>query len=341
MARKEMFHVNQLTVNTINGFPYAGGMGIGEQFYLVPATSSTSLYREFLLANGVDPTKIYSTLAAAESDMKANRNDVLYVFPGDHAVTASITWDKSVTSIVGVTSPNQRYQPSTLTTGGTRIKCVTTGIDNILNITGDYVSLYNFGTYNSYDAAGNVCDIKVAGRNFYAEGCSFRGGTGAAQIAAVAGVPVYINSAVAGGGNAAWFKNCVLGSSGNTTRTAGPGCLYCVGGAAAGFSIKFDDCEFQSRIEAETGSQVSQVLLEANYAVDRELLFNRCNFYNFVENLANQLDVMCVDECTTTHTITISAGCTFSGIDAVATPMTYVKNCASVGHATGGFGVNS
>jgi len=342
MARREQFSVNKLTVGTINGAAMNCLMGRGEAYYLVPATSSTSLYRSWLEANGLDPTKMFLTAATAEDAMKANRGDTLFILPGDHAVTASITWDKSNTNIVGVGSVNQRFQPSTLTVGGVRVKCVTTGIDNIFNITGDYVSLYNFGTFNSYDAAGNVCDIKIAGRNFYAEGCSFRGGTGATQIAtAVAGIPVYINSAVAGGGNAAYFKNCVLGSSGNTTRTKGPSCLYAIGGAAAGFNIVLEDCILSSRCEAQTGNQVSMVLLEGAYAVDRELLFKGCNFYNFVENLANRLDVAIVDECTTTHTITIDQTTTLSGVDAWATPMTYVQCAAPVGYVTGGIGVNS
>lgn len=342
--RYEQLSVNALTVGTINGIPSGGfnGVGIGESFYLVPADSSTSLYRSLLADRGVNMANVFSSLVYAEDAMKANRGDTLFVFPGDHAVTASITWDKSQTNIVGVGSPNQRYQPSTLTTGGVRIKCVTTGIDNILNITGDYVSLYNIGTFNSYDAAANVCDIKIAGRNFYAEGCAFRGGTGATQVAtAVSGVPLYFNSAVAGGGNAAWIKNCTIGSAGNTDRTKGPGCVYFVGGAAAGFAVKFENCELVSRISTANANQSCLVLLEANYAVDRELLFKGCNFYNFVENLASRLDYAIQDECTTTHTITIDQACTASGIDNWTNAATYIQVAAPQGYITGGMGVSS
>lgn len=336
MARREQFSVNKLTVGTINGAAMNCLMGRGEAYYLVPATSSTSLYRSWLEANGLDPTKMFLTAATAEDAMKANRGDTLFILPGDHAVTASITWDKSNTNIVGVGSVNQRFQPSTLTVGGVRVKCVTTGIDNIFNITGDYVSLYNFGTFNSYDAAANVCDVKIAGRNFYAEGMSFRGGNGATQVAtAVSGLPLYFNSSVAGGGNAAYLKDCIIGSSGNANRTLGPGCVYFVGGAAAGFSVEFENCRFASRISTASANQSCLVLLEANYAVDRDLLFNRCNFYNFVENLASLLDYCIQDECATTHNIVLNQ-CTMSGIDAWCNVATYCFSTSPNAGSDGG-----
>jgi hypothetical protein len=81
MARHEQFNVTDLTVSTINGAAMDALMGNGEAYYLVPDTSSTSLYREMLLSRGLDPTKMYTTLAAAEDAMKANRGDTLYVYP--------------------------------------------------------------------------------------------------------------------------------------------------------------------------------------------------------------------------------------------------------------------
>jgi hypothetical protein len=338
--RYEQFTVNQLTAGTINGFPYPGRVGMGEAFYLVAADSATSLYRSQLVANGVDPSKIFATLATAEAAMSAYRNDTLYIFPGDHAVTASITWDKSVTNIVGVGSINQRFQPSTLTVGGVRIKCVTTGIDNILNITGDYVSMYNIGTFNSFDIATNVCDIKIAGRNFYAEDCSFRGGNGATQVATnTAGVPLYFNTAVAGAGNAALLKHCVIGSSGNTNRTLGAGCAYFKGGAAAGFSVTFEDCEFHSRISTANADDSCLILLDGNYAVDRGLLFKGCFFYNFVENLASKLDFAIHDNCGTTH-MNVLMGCACAGIDAWSNTTTYTYVASGPAqHAEGGIAV--
>ncbi len=322
------------------GIPiYGGGVlgpGTGNVFHLVVEKASTDLYYKMLLDRGVDENSIFATLTEAEEAMTSDQNDVLLVYPGDHIQTATITWDKDSTSIVGCGGPNQAYQPSTLTNGGVRISTVTSAQNNILNITGHYVSLYNLGTINTYSGASNICDIKIAGRNFYAENCSFRGGNGATQVATDgAGVPIYINSAVAGGGNAARFVNCVIGSSGNTTRTKGPGCVYVAGGAAAGFGMSFEHCRFSSRIETASSDNVCQIRLAANYAVDRELYFNDCLFYNFSENHGTQLVVGIDDECATTHSI-ILKNCAFHGMDAICNVATHAFTSDAQPHTNGG-----
>uniref|UniRef100_A0A6M3LAR8 Pectate lyase n=1 Tax=viral metagenome TaxID=1070528 RepID=A0A6M3LAR8_9ZZZZ len=325
-------------IMTATGF----GPGMGKIKYLCVDGSSTSQYEPWLWDQGVKESEIFYDLATAYAAMEAYRNDILLVLPGDHIQTAQLTWDKDATALVGCGSLNQRFQGSTYVSGGIRISCVTAAVTDILNITADYFSMYNIGTFNSAANTGNKSDINISGKNFYADHCAFRGGNNATQIAnATAGIPIWVDSAIAGGGNAMWIKNSMIGSAGNTTRTKGPGCMYFEGGAAAGFNPVIENCLLSTRCEVETGSQTCMILLEANYAVDRELLFKGCNFYNFVENLANKLDVCITDECATTHTITIDQTCTLSGVDAWATPMTYVQCSAPVGYVTGGIGLNA
>lgn len=276
MARHEQFSINQLTVGTINGVVMDQLMGRGEAFYLVPDTSSTSLYRDWLLSKGLDPTKMYTSFATAEDAMKSNRGDTLYIFPGDHAVTSAVTWDKNQTNIVGVGGVNQRQQPSTLTTGGVRVKCVTAAIAEILDVTGSYVSMYNVGWFNSAADTGNLYDILVESRNFYAEGCAFRGGNSSTQTGnASAGIPLGIGS-----GYAARFVNCQIGQSGNATRTTGPGCVKFITGGHGG--IDFIDCDFQMRSET-TGANPSAFLVQET-SLDRITRFIDCTIYNFSEN---------------------------------------------------------
>ena len=317
------------------------GPGVGEIYYLVAARGQTDHYYWLLKKRGVRDSKIFTSLSAGYDQMQDEQNDCLLVYPGNHVQTASLTWDKDSTFIVGAGSINQRFQPTTLTEGGVRLTCTTAAVAEILSITGDYVSMYGIGTHNTAADTGNKADIKISGKNFFADYCAFRGGTNATQVQnATAGIPVWVASTSNGAGNALWIRNSMIGSAGNTTRTKGPGCLYFEGGGG-GFNPVIENCLLSTRCEVQTGNQSCMVLLEAAYAIDRELLFKGTNFYCFVENLANRLDVAITDECTTTHTITITPGCSFSGIDAVATPMTYVQNAASVGHATGGFGLNS
>lgn len=317
------------------------GPGIGEIFYLVK-NRTTDVYYNLLLERRVPEDQIFTTIATAEDAMTAGRNDTLFVYPGDHIVTSSITWDKSMTNIVGVGSKNQRFQPSTLTAGGVRLTCTTTAVAEILNITGDYVSLYGVGTFNSAADTGNKSDINISGKNFFADYCSFRGGNSSTQTQnATAGIPIWVDSAIAGAGNAMWVRNSVIGSAGNTDRTKGPGCVYFEGGAAAGFNPVFENCLLSTRISTANLNQSCLVLLEGNYAVDRELLFKNCNFYNFVENLASQLDYAIQDECATTHSITIDQNCTATGIDAWTNAVTYIKVCAPLPSVVGGMGTTS
>jgi hypothetical protein len=309
----------------------------GDIFYLA---KSDSQYLTMLQeVHKVPDANLFTDLTAAENAMVANRGDVLLVFPGDHTVSASITWDKSMTSIIGVGSKNQRFQPSTLTTGGIRLSCTTVGVAEILNITGDYVSMYGVGTFNSAASTSNKSDINISGRNFYAELCAFRGGNSSTQTAnATAGIPIWVDSAIAGAGNAMWLYRCQIGSSGNADRTKGPGCIYFEGGAAAGFNPVIEQCLLSGRHSAST-NQSCLVLLEANYSIDRELLFKGCNFYNFVENLASLMDYVIQDECGTTHMITIDPDCTMTGIDAWCNVATYCFATQANAASDGGKGI--
>jgi len=322
------------------GLPVLGQAGCGEIFHLV-TNKTTDTYYGLLSDRKVSEDTIFTTLATAYAAMTTNQNDTLYVYPGDHVQTASLTWAKDATNIIGVGSINQRFQPSTLTTGGVRISCTTAAVDSIIDFTGNYVSLYNIGTFNSAASTSNKCDIKISGKNFFADYCSFRGGNSSTQTAnATAGIPIWVASSVAGGGNAMWIRNSVIGSAGNADRTKGPGCIYFEGGAAAGFNPVIENCLLSTRASAST-NQCCLVLLEANYSVDRELLFKGCNFYNFVENLASLVDYAIQDECATTHMITIDSRCTATGIDYWSNAPTYCFVCAPASDGHGGIGTAS
>lgn len=340
--RREQMSIGELTVNRILGNGIKSESDNGYNFHLVKSKVGTDLYYEALQAKGINDKYIFATLATAEDAMVGDRGDTLYVWPGDHLVTASITWDKNNTRIIGCGSENQGYQPGTLTAGGVRLTCVTTGISEILNITGHYVSMGYLGTYNSFDAAGNYCDIRVAGKNFYGKRLSLRGGNGATQLATIgSGVPLIIDTSVAGAGNGLLIEDSIIGSSGNNARTYGPGCVQFPGGAAAGFGMKFKNTRFSTRIEAATANRVGLINLAANYAVDRELEFDGCTFYNFVQNLGTGPTYVFRDACGTTHQIILKGCHANKGFTSWTDAATYLSSSNPVSYLTGGIGVNS
>jgi len=279
-------------------------------FHLVK-NKATDLYYAKLKALGVDDSRIFTTLASAYGALTSNQEDWLFVYPGDHVQTASLTWAKHNTNIQGMGSKNQRHQPSTLTTGAVRISCVTAAIANILNITGKYVQMFDIGTFNSAANTGNLTDIVVAGRNFYAERCAFRGGNNATQVGnALAGIPVTLITDA----YASKWADCEFGSAGQTTRTTGPGFMRFA--AASGGMHRFDRCMFQMRSET-SGDDVSGFTVEEN-ALDRLTIFNNCAFYNFSENWGALPDHMFKISQTSTFDILLQGGCGMVGFDTLS-----------------------
>jgi hypothetical protein len=325
MGRFEQLTVGELTVGTINGYladTLGLGPGLGDIWYVAPTDASTARYRSKLISNGVAGDHLFSTLAAAENAAIASRNDVVCVLPGSYTVTASLTWDKNQTHLVGLGGPNQFYCPTTATNGAVKLYCATSAVDNILAIAGNYNQIHGIQTQNTYNGTSNVCDVKVQARNTFIKNCHFRGGNGAGQLGANAGIPLYIDSSVAGGGNGFRAENCTFGTSGNSARTSGPGAVYFVGGAAAAFNPVFKNCTFEMRCETTGSSNPKLIHLAANYAVDRMLLFDDCIFYSFWENMGGNVDYAIVDACTTTHSIVLK-NCAMAGIDAWCNVSTY------------------
>lgn len=312
--RREQMTINELTVNkcSLQGFGVNQGVG-GEVFHLVTSKVGTNLYYEMLRKNGVNDQRIFATLASAYTNMASDQGDRLYVWPGDHIQTESLTWAKHDTSIIGAGSINQAYQPGTLPGGQVRISCATTSIGEIINFTGHSVTMYGIGTRNVFSAVDNYCDIRISGKNFYGKRISLRGGDGALQLSTVgAGVPLIVDTSVAGAGNGMLIEESVIGSSGNTKRTYGPGCVQFIGGAVAGFGMKFKNTRFSTRIEVATNNSVGLIQLLADYAVDRELEFEDCSFYNFTENLGTGPTYVFRDACTSTHQIVIKGNCSMN-----------------------------
>jgi len=317
------------------------GAGVGELFYLVDDKAQADLYYWLLKKRGVRDSKIFTDVATAYASMEAGQNDTLLVYPGDHITTSALTWDKDSTFIVGAGSRNQSCGPGTAIEGQIRFSSTTAAQYAIFYVTAHHVSMYNIQTYNNGANTGNLCDVKFGtnSRNFYAENCGFRGGNNAtANAGATSGIPLYFH-AEASAGNAARFKSCWIGNSGNYTRSAGPGCMYFAAGAAKGLHIEVEDCVLATRIETSGSAEVCLVHLAGNYATDRYLLFKNTMFYNFWENKAGTLDYAIVDANGTSHD-TIVQGCALIGVDAWSNVTTHTWSVTANAGTDGGKGAN-
>ena len=328
---------NFLTL-TLNQGPQ---LGPGDIFFL--CASSTDLYYTRLLNEGVPSDHLFTDLTTANAALTSEQGDNLLIFPGDHIQTASTTISASGARLIGMGGPNQAYQPGTLPAGQVRISNVTASVAQVLLVTGMSVCMYGLGTYNNAGTS-NLADLKVQGRNFYASRCSFRGGnTASGQLDTNgAGVPVIMDATATGYSNGALFEDCTIGSSGNGIRSKGPGCLKFLGpGANAGFGQHFVRCTFSSRVEIATANNVGLIDVSGNGAVDREVLFESCNFYNFVVNLGTGPTYVARDSCGTTHQL-IFHNCSYNkGFTSWTDAATYVSVSTPASNLTGGLGLNA
>jgi hypothetical protein len=317
----------------LNGLP----LGPGKTFFMVDSTSN---YYTRLQNMGVASDNIVSSLSEGKALMTSDQGDNLLIFPGTYLSSASLTWDINDSKLIGVASPNQTYQPSTMTGGGVKLKCVTTTVAQILNVTGKYVQMHNIGTQNTYDAAGNISDIRLStgSVNFYAKNCAFRGGTGATQVGtADCGVGLYVDTSVAGAGNGMIFENCLFGSSGNTIRTVGASCVTFGGGTAAGgFEPRFIDCQFANYSNT---SGVYFINAASNAVFDRFLAFKRCSFYNFCNPATPLAEAIHCNNDTAWIIIDACSGFGFTKWASTGVIHTYVS--APLGYTTGGIAIAS
>jgi len=313
---------------------------VGQVHFAAPAGSATSLYDEWLRRDMDVPAALMHTgnsaIDEAYDNCEAYRNDVVLIAPGDYVRTASKTLSKSSTHLVSLGGPNQRHCPTTLTPGAVRVYCATTSIDNIFNITGDYVQIHGIQTMNTYSHNSNRCDWLISGKNIYMRHIRPRGGNGANQLNhADGGVPIIVASGTAGAGNGFTVEDSFIGSAGNNARSVGVGAVLFEGGAVAGFAPVFRRCTFEMRCETTGSANPKLIHLADNYAVDRYLLFDDCFFYNFWENLAGKPDYCIVDACATTHAIVLK-NCSQFGFDAWCDVATYCFTTSPIANTDGG-----
>lgn len=328
---------------TIGWWNVYGGMlppGMGNVFHLVTAKNSTDTYYSQLTELGVDDGAIFSALSTAYDAMRTLKGDTLCIYPGDHVQTASLTWDKDDTRVVGMGSANQYYQPSTLTSGGVRLTCKTAAVAQILSITGDYVQIHGIGTHNTAASASNLSDLLISGKNLLLNKCAIRGGTeGTTQLVAAspyAGIPL-----IFAGGNGFQAFDCMIGSSGNSARTKGSGGVRFGTGGGGTFAPKFVRCDFTMRCEIATNDNVGFITLVGNYCIDRSLILDNCNFYNFTENLGTNPTYVIRDACATTHQIIVKDSSYNKGFTSWTDAATYISVSTPVSHLTGGLGLNA
>lgn len=210
-----------------------------------------------------------ATLAAALALATANHNDVVYL-QGTAHLTATLNWNKSGVSLVGLSAPSDNDR-ARISASGSAV------FSPLVNVTAQGCSFVNLGTFHGFDdASAQVCWAEAGGRNFYSN-VQFLG-MGNATAAAQAGS----RSLTVAGGGENLFVGCTVGLDTVLRATGTNASLELLSGTPRN---TFRDCIFQALV-----SNAADVHVTVGAAgMDRYCLFDNCTFINAVDSTSTTM----------------------------------------------------
>lgn len=267
MAERETFSVGQLTANSIICADIYG-VTKGKKFFVDPAGGSDG-------NTGDHPTRAYKTITKAYAQCVDGRGDIVYYLAGGTSITltATLTWAKSYTHLIGVVAPTNIAQRA-------RFFETALGVFTpMINVTGSgciFKDLYFFQGVAS--TAALVCFQVTGGRNYF-ENVHFAGighATGQGDV-------VGARSLLLAGAEENTFVDCTIGVD-TIARS--------VANAELEFTTQarrniFKDCRFLSFADADTHLFIKADA--AASAIDRFALFENCLFYNAIDSTATAM----------------------------------------------------
>lgn len=216
------------------------------------------------------PSDALKTIGAAYAQCVDGNSDVV-LLTGTAHVSATLTWAKSKTHLIGL-SPNLNSQArSRISQTGSTV------FSPLVNVTGTECKFVNIGSFHGFgDASAQVC-WQDGGRNEYTN-CLF-GGMGNATAAAQAGGR---SLKVTGTTGESTFIGCQIGLD-TITRSAANASLEFAGGTPRNV---FRKCIFPLLGSAATPFFV---IATGAAAMDRWQLFEDCSFINCLKSTSTQL----------------------------------------------------
>ena len=275
------------------GSPVGPGSSVisagGTWFWVDPANGNDN-------NSGTKPAEPLKTLAAAEDKCVTGKHDGVFMMGSATATaeTASITWDKHNTHLIGLTPP-------TMYGIRNRVATVTTAISPLITISGNGCVFQNVMFVNEGNATTNpICATLTGSRNYYGN-VTFRT-QGALAVVETTKRDVYFNS----GDGENYFYKCTFGTdtyngsadaanyvmefaaSTETARNVFDGCLWLGSGSAGASWIKtgygslssmqwFRDCLFYNNTNGTMNEMTQGFAL--NSSSGGSLIFQRTSYY--------------------------------------------------------------
>jgi hypothetical protein len=263
------------------------GPGVGDVFYVAAADSQ---YDIWLKQQGVDGDHLLHTVAAAYAATTGDRNDCILKMPGLETVTASLAWSKSRTHLIGLGGPQHKGYES-----GTGLTTSTANVGSVINNTGVNNQFHNVTLMNQGADADNVTAFKNAGYGTRLIGDQIIGCAAATQAVTA------LNSSIeiAEGGYYFYAENCNFGSTDFGTLGADTAAVLVFSNttaASAPSDGKFVNCNFGAQIDATTRC----LIYSRRLGLDRDWIFDRCEFYAFAANHAYTMAQVVTNEANPT-----------------------------------------
>lgn len=209
------------------------------------------------------PSDPFLTLSQAHSQCTADNNDVV-LLTGTVNVTATVSWTKNKTHLIGLTAPSQNNRARISQTGSTVFT-------PLVNVTAEGCIFRDIATFHGFaDASTQICWTAAGGRNSY-QNVQFLGG-GNATAAAQAGMRSLL---ISGSTGENIFDSCTIGLDTVVRATNANASLEFTGASPRN---KFVSCIFQADVTAAGDTHVTI----GSGGIDRWALFKDCMFLNAV-----------------------------------------------------------
>ena len=211
------------------------------------------------LKRKIDPTRLHAEIVTAETKVTSGQNEVTFVTPEAHTLSAALTWDSSNSHIIGMHSGSPWSNNCKITQSGA------TAQSPAITISGSDNLIARVHLVMSGSSADQHILLKNTGSGNHYENVWFEGPTNATQADDTSVKTVQVD----GGGN--YFKSCMLG----TTACASNGAAV-LGFTGSAYRTTFQDCIFYQTIDG-----TSAVLIDVTtaYDISGAQFFKNCIFF--------------------------------------------------------------
>jgi hypothetical protein len=255
------------------GNTLAIGPGMGDVFFVAPAASA---YETWFKKMGVKNDHLFATPALGYAATTDDRNDVVCVAPGTYTVTAELDWTKRYTHLVGLGGPNQRGYD----TYGTQMYSDTITVARLIHLTGQRCQFHNITIANNGANATCLSAFANAGYGTILKNVQLIGMMNSTQAQTTLASSLELLQY----GGYLYAENCIFGTTEwavqNSTSNAPILFSNTVDGQGPADG-KFLNCKIQA---AQAGTDHPLIHAPNNNGIGRDWIFDRCEFYAFVEN---------------------------------------------------------